>query len=177
MERFSSLIREFNRILNSNPSYGHIETRVDRFYPTDFPAVVTLSPRSDARRRLQRLKEHPLFGESFAEYAGEIAEGIEEEPLTLHLNAENPLIERLAAMRLSEETEPALVALFNNATLLSSQLQSQHNLKVHYRQTVELIDGMLGNQQEIEKLRAELKELRSGIWKKGRKRDDEGKSR
>ncbi len=159
-DAFQALIRELHRTLNQGGGRS-VRAQAERFRPTDLPLVVTLPENSEVRRRLADLQHHPVLGDTLAGYAMEVAGQIPEEPLVLHVNVLNPTLQRLAAMTLDEELRALLVALYNNATLLSNQLQSEGNLKTLYRQTVHLVDALIASRTERQRLEGELERARA----------------
>ncbi len=51
--------------------------------------------------------------------------------------------------------------------LLSSQVHSEKNLKIQYRQSVDLIETLIAQQYEIRRLQTELERLRGDLWEEG----------
>ncbi len=158
--RFGALVREYHRLLNQDGKRA-VRATAERFFPTDLPAVVTLAERGEVRRRLADFREHPIFGAGMAEFAAEAAQAIETEPLVLHINVQNPLAHRLAAAVGGDGLEPLLIALYNNAMLLSNQLQSERNLKALYHQTVRLVESALDAREERARFERDLERERT----------------
>lgn len=93
--------------------------RVSKFLPEELPAVLTETRDSRNRREMAQVASHLAV----PGYLRKLVQGfLEEEPeqLTLHLNAGNPTIRRLAARHdlADEVSRHALVALYNNALML-----------------------------------------------------------
>lgn len=93
--------------------------RVSKFLPEELPAVLTETRDSRNRREMAQVASHLAV----PAYLRSLVQGfLEEEPeqLTLHLNAGNPTIRKLAARHdlADEVSKHALVALYNNALML-----------------------------------------------------------
>ena len=93
--------------------------RVSKFLPEELPAVLTETRDSRNRREMAQVASHLAV----PAYLRNLVQGfLEEEPeqLTLHLNAGNPTIRKLAARHdlADEVSKHALVALYNNALML-----------------------------------------------------------
>jgi hypothetical protein len=72
--------------------------RMRRFDPPGLPAVIILSPETEAELKLERLVSQPFFMEGLEDVAKEALDRHKHRPLYLSLNAKNPLIRKLAAV-------------------------------------------------------------------------------
>ncbi|HET7016180.1 MAG TPA: ATP-binding protein [Streptosporangiaceae bacterium] len=116
---------------------------VSRFRPADVPAVLTET--RDGRNR--REMEHVVTNLSVPSYVRKLLQGFlteQREPLTLHLNADNPIIKKLAARpNLHDEvSRHALISLYNNALMLlarSLRVEDVQAMFVQYNQVIDLM--------------------------------------
>lgn len=145
--------------------------RVSRFQQADLPAVLTDTRDNKNRREMARLADDvvvPLFLRDIMR--GYLRE--ETEPLTLHLNADNPTIQKLAVrpgLVRDEVSRQALVSLYNNALMLlgpTLPVESVQAMFTQYNQVVELMLQMSEDRERFERelnvRTAELVELQAG---------------
>lgn len=147
--------------------------RVSRFRPAEVPAVLTETRDNKGRREMEDAAENL----SLPDYVRDLVKGFlkeEREPLTLHLNADNATIRKLAARpNLRDEvSRHALVSLYNNAAMLLARalrVQDVQAMFVQYNQVIELMLSLAAERAEFERnLNArqseldELREARSG---------------
>jgi molecular chaperone HtpG len=142
---------------------------VSRFRPIDVPAVLTET--RDARNR--REIEDVTTNLSIPAYVRDLLKGFlteEREPLTLHLNADNPTIQKLAARpNLRDDvSRHALVSLYNNALMLLARalrVQDVQAMFVQYNQVIERMLSLAAERSEVESernaLKIEVEELRT----------------
>ena len=117
---------------------------VSRFRPVEVPAVLTETGDAHSRHEIEEVTTNL----SLPGYVRDLVKGFlseQRDPLTLHLNADNPTIQKLAARgNLRDEvSRQALAALYNNAlTLLSRDLRTQ-DAQTMFAQSNQVIDLML----------------------------------
>ena len=145
-----------------------VVAKVSRYKPIEVPAVLTETRDGKSRREMQNAADNL----SLPGYIRDLVKGfIEEErqPLTLHLNADNPTIRKLAGRpNLRDEvSRQALVSLCNNAFMLLARALRVEDVEAmfgQYNQVIELMLNLAAERTEFERtLNArdtELAELR-----------------
>lgn len=143
--------------------------RVSTFRPVEVPAVLTETRDSRSRREMENVASDvalPGFIRDLVK--GFLAD--EREPLTLHLNADNPTIRKLAARgNLRDEvSRHALVSLYNNALMLLApalRVQDVQTMFEQYNQVIERMLTLAEEQASFERLanarKTEIEELRA----------------
>lgn len=143
--------------------------KVSRFKPVEVPAVLTETRDHKNRRDMQEVADNL----SLPDYIRNLIKGFlqdEREPLTLHLNADNPTIQKLSERAdnpRDEVTRHALVSLYNNALMLlarSLRVKDVQTMFVQYNQVIELMLSLATERAEFERTlnarQSELEELR-----------------
>jgi molecular chaperone HtpG len=131
--------------------------QVSRFRPVEVPAVLTETRDRKSRREMERVADDlALPG-----FIRELVKGFlteEREPLTLHLNADNPTIQRLAARaHLRDEiSHHALVSLYNNALMLLARVLRVEDVQTMFVQYNHVIDRMLTLAEERSEIERRL---------------------
>jgi molecular chaperone HtpG len=144
--------------------------KVSRFKPNEMPAVLTESRDQKTRREMEEVAGNVVL----PGFIRDLVKGFldeKREPLSLHLNADNPTIQRL--VKRGQLRDPvatdALRALYNNALMLLSRTITPDNVKAMFQQYNGVIDRMLGLADERVRLVGEnvaLKgELRAAVAK------------
>jgi molecular chaperone HtpG len=167
---------EADRFADLEAAYGQIfpnrrdAAKVSRFLPTELPAVLTETRDSKNRREMAQVASDLAIPQFLRELVqGFLAE--EGEPLTLHLNADNVTIQKLAARpNLRDEvSRHALVSLYNNALMLLARalpVQSVQAMFTQYNQVIELMLSLAEEQAQLTRTisasQAELDRLRTG---------------
>jgi molecular chaperone HtpG len=140
---------------------------VSRFRPVEVPAVLTETRDGRSRRQMEEVSGDL----SLPGYIRDLVKGFlseQREPLTLHLNAENSTIQKLAARgNLRDEvSRQALVSLYNNALMLLSRVLRVEDVRtmfVQYNQVVELMLSLAAERADFERdlnaARVEVDEL------------------
>lgn len=142
--------------------------KVSRFRPIEVPAVLTETRDGKSRREMEDAADNLAL----PDYIRGLVKGFlqeEREPLTLHLNADNPTIQKLAARpNLRDDvSRHALVSLYNNALMLlarSLRVQDVQLMFVQYNQVIELMLSLAADRADFERTlnarQGELDELR-----------------
>jgi molecular chaperone HtpG len=140
---------------------------VSRFRPGEVPAVLTETRDGRSRREMEEVTANL----SLPGYVRDLVKGFlaeEREPLTLHLNADNPTIRKLAARdNLRDEvSRHALVSLYNNALMLLARalrVEDVQAMFVQYNQVIELMLSLAADRADFERAlnarQVELEEL------------------
>ncbi len=148
-------LEEAYRAVFPDPGYT---AKVSRFEPTDLPAVLTLTRDSTNRKAIEDMVEDPTvpmrFRDALKGFMGSVRD-----PMTLHVNADNPIIRRLADRSSLRDpvTESALIALYNNAVLLlgSRSLRPDDVQKI-FAQHTRVIENMLEMYDDKSRLEVKL---------------------
>jgi molecular chaperone HtpG len=145
-----------------------VAAAVSRFRPVEVPAVLTET--RDGRNR--REMEDVATNLAIPKYVRELLTGFlsaEREPLTLHLNADNSTIQKLAARSnlRDDVSRHALVSLYNNALMLLARalrVEDVQAMFVQYNQVIELMLSLAAERADLESTlnarNSELTELR-----------------
>lgn len=159
-ERYRDLEAEYGRIF---PDF-HCIAKVSRFHPADLPAVLTESRDQKTRREMEEVAANVVLPTFIRGLVGDFLKG-GREPLLLHLNAENPTIQRLASRTTLRDkvTHHALTSLYNNALMLLSRTITPDNIQIMFRQYNEVIDQMLALSDERGSLLAEKAALEARV--------------
>jgi len=128
---------------------------VSRFRPVEVPAVLTETRDARSRRQMEAAStDLALPG-----YIRDLVKGFlseQREPLTLHLNADNATIQKLAArgsLR-DEVSRQALVSLYNNALMLLARILRPEDVQamfVQYNQIIELMLSLAAERANFER--------------------------
>ena len=163
-QRFENLQAAYRSLVFLN---GRFVASVSRFQPAELPAVLTESRDNENRREMERLAEDVRIPESLRGLLKGFLHD-EHEPLMLHLNADNPTIQKLASRpNLTDEvSRQALVSLYNNALMLLARELPAEAVKTMFTQYNQVIGLMLSlaeqntlMQRTLNAREAELKEL------------------
>lgn len=137
---------------------------VSRFRPVEVPAVLTETRDGRNRREMEEISTNM----SLPGYVRDLLKGFlteQREPLTLHLNADNPTIQKLAARgNLRDEvSRQALVSLYNNALMLLARALRVEDVRTmfeQYNQVIELMLSLAAERADFERdLRARQVEV------------------
>jgi molecular chaperone HtpG len=163
-ERFAELLAAYNVTFNDL----RFVPRVSRFKPAEVPAVLTETRDGKNRRDLETFVENvavpPIIRGILGGFLNE-----KQEPRILHLNADNPTIQKLADWpNLRDEvSRHALVSLYNNAVMLlarSLRVQDVRAMFEQYSQVIEVMLSLATERAEFERTLnardAELEEFR-----------------
>jgi molecular chaperone HtpG len=139
----------------------NVSVRMRRFAPSDLPAVIILTPETEAEEKLQRMVTQPWFMEAMEDVAREALEQSRRRPLYLSLNAANGLIQKLAKLdRRDEMVREVMVGIYNSAVLYSHNLLTQHNAEIIHSQFVLLFDRLITHREEMMSVQQSLEETR-----------------
>jgi molecular chaperone HtpG len=164
-ERFAELQAVYNVLF---PEL-RVLPRVSSFRPVLVPAVLTETRDSKTRREMEDVT-HDLALPGFIRDLVKDYLNTEREPLTLHLNADNPTIQQLADRHdlRDEVSRHALVALYNNALMLLARtlrVQDVQAMFGQYNQVIELMLALDAERADLQRTlnarRGEIDELRA----------------
>jgi molecular chaperone HtpG len=145
-ERFAHLERAYAGLFADR----RVSARASRFQPAALPAVLTETKDGQRRREMTMLAQDVAMPSAIRDIVQDfLAEA--EEPLTLHLNAANPIIRRLAARpSLDDEvSRAALQSLYNNALMLLARTLPVDAVQAMFTQFNQVIDLMLGLAERV----------------------------
>jgi molecular chaperone HtpG len=143
--------------------------KVSRFRPTEMPAVLTETRRGQNRRELDKIITDVVLPDYIRRVVGTYVNAVRE-PMTLHLNAENPTIQKLAtrATLNDDVSRHALLSLYNNALMLLARALTVEDVQamfVQYNQVIELMLSLAEDRTKFERRlnarQTELDELRN----------------
>ena len=140
---------------------SNTSVRMRRFAPSDLPAVIILTPESEAEEKLRHMVTQPWFMESMEEIAREALEQSKRRPLYLSLNVANPLIQKLAEVdRKDVMVQEIMTGIYNSAILYSQNLLTQYNAEVIHGQFVRLFDRLIAHREEMRNVQQSLEQER-----------------
>ncbi len=102
-----------------------VRARASRFQPENLSVVLLAGQRVTAFDEMERVLEKPFLLEGLAELAGDVRDRLRSQPLTLLLNVDHPLVQRLGKLPDPDDPRyrPLLVGLYHGALL-----NAQHRL-------------------------------------------------
>ena len=136
--------------------------RMRRFLPADLPAVIVVTPETEAAEKLRDVLKQPWFMEDLEDAAKEVLLDEARRPLYLSLNANNEIIQRLADLgqRASSMVQDVMVGIYNSAILHSHSLLNRENVGVIHSHMVRLANQILIDQEQYDQLTQLLEEER-----------------
>jgi molecular chaperone HtpG len=141
----------------------NVAVRMRRFAPADLPAVLILTPETEAEEKLRHLITQPWMLENLEDVAREALKD-SRRPLYLSLNADNSLIRKLAdADRRDNAIQDIMLGIYNSAVLYSSNLLTQHNSDIIHSQIVRLFDLLINSREHINNLTRMLEDERGKL--------------
>ena len=146
VERYAALEQAYATLFADR----RVTARASRFQPSALPAVLTETRESRRRREMDVLAQDVTMPSAIRDIVQDfLAEA--DDPLTLHLNAANPIIRRLATRpSLDDEvSRSALQALYNNALMLLARTLSADAVQSMFTQFNQVIDLMLGLAEQV----------------------------
>ena len=162
--RFKNLELMVETQLRHHAGLGNVVVRTRRFPPPDLPAVVIVTPENEADERLRRLLTGPFLFENFEDIAREVVGQVGRRPLYLQLNADSPLIQKLAAAQSVDElTQEIMLGIYNSAILYSHNLLNRHNAEVMHHQFIRLFELVISHRAKLAELQQKLEDERSRI--------------
>ncbi len=160
LARFSELEKEFAfhlRHLNVHPV-------LTAFQPATLPVVLTASKILETRKAIKEATENDALPQAVRQLLKQLSENEEDEvsaPLTLYINTRNETIQTLVNADLrSEAAQLAFSALYNNAVMMSSHLQTPENAKTIAATANRVIHRFVKQGLELQQVRRRLGELK-----------------
>lgn len=117
----------------------HVQVELRRYPPESLPAVVLLSPESEADLRLRSIVQQPWFVESLGDVTREFLRQREQRPVRLRLNERHPLIRTLLADPGRPHVPRLCVGLYLSAALNANDLLVGETVGVLHAELVLLL--------------------------------------
>lgn len=137
-----------------------VRVQVRRFQPADLPAVIIETPETEAERKLQNRLTVLSMTDAFDDIAREALEQGRQRPQTLSLNADNPLVRRLAFEdRRNGLVREVMLGVYHSALLYSHNLLTQNNAEAIHDHLVRLCAMTLEDSEALLLHRPEDEEL------------------
>ena len=137
-----------------------VRVQVRRFEPADLPAVIIETPESEAERKLESRLTALALTDAFDDIAREALEQGRRRPRRLSLNAENPLVRRLASEdRRNELVREVMLGVYHSALLYSHNLLTPSNAEAVHSHLVRLCSMSLADADALLRHRPEDEEL------------------
>jgi len=128
----------------------NVRVQMRRFAPTDLPAVIIQTPETEAEEKLQNMITSLSLMDAMEDIAREALEQSRRRPQYLSLNADSPLIQKLANEdRRNELIREIMLGVYNSALLYSHNLLTQNNAEAIHRHLVRLFQLMLGDRETL----------------------------
>jgi HSP90 family molecular chaperone len=144
-DRLDHLAGDLERLLKKGPA-ANVVVEARAFQPATLPAALISTRVSQAEQTLRELNGFAQLLAGFSSVAGRALEEGQGAPMRLFLNAENPLVRRLA--ELPDRTRPPngdlLLALYHSALLLSRNLLTGRHAEAIHQQVLRLLALSLG---------------------------------
>lgn len=132
-----------------------------RFLPASMSGVILNTQKLEGRERMEALLNQPMLVEGLGEMVHQMQAELRNQPLDLFLNADNPLVQRLATRSEldSVDYQPILIGLYNNAILYSQHRMTPENARVFYHQIQEHMWRTLDLEIKLEECQIKRREL------------------
>ena len=142
-QRLRHLAEFMSQVLRPG-GYGSIRVEARHFEPADLAAVIRATERSRAQNKADEMLSDPNLAEDLREMAREMSRMAKREALRLVINANNPLIQKLAAQEFEQpDLTHVLMGVYNNAILHNSELMTPDNARRLHAQFQELLQRSL----------------------------------
>jgi molecular chaperone HtpG len=161
-KQYSDLEFHFSNLLGHALPDQSILVRTEKFAPSDIPAVLTQTTDGEVLHRLERIANLRALSQDMSEAVLEILgiERVRAKPVILHLNASSPLVERFSREDLNDSIiKDALLTLYNNAFIYSSQYLNTGSLEFLHFQTLRSLDHLLELRKDQQSLRERISRL------------------
>lgn len=160
-KEFRQLEQEFTRGMPDRRSIA----KAVRFKPESIPALSVLSAAAKSRQKLQQAGENIMIPEEVRNLVKDVLKGESSIPVTLYLNADNAMIQRLSKMTATEDTRDAYMAIYNNAIMLVNQIITPQNAELMFKSFTRVIDRMISQTDEVQKLTSQVTRARMEVQK------------
>ncbi|MET0414732.1 MAG: ATP-binding protein [Actinoplanes sp.] len=157
----------------------NVQVITRRYAPAQLPAVVIVTPETEAELKLREwVSTSAVYIPAFEELAQQALEQSRSRTLHLALNADSPIVQRLAGADAHDEmTHEVLIGLYNSAILYSRNLLNRQNSEVMHGQFVRLFDRVLTHRSELAALRQSLEQERRQLVELRRQHSEDAQQR
>ncbi|MBW4540408.1 MAG: ATP-binding protein [Myxacorys chilensis ATA2-1-KO14] len=155
-EAFRGLEMEFMRGVSDRRSVA----KVVRFKPASIPALTVLTAAAKSQEKLRQVGDNPLIPDEVRNLVKDLMQGERTVPVTLYLNADNSTIQNLMDLPATEDKLSACIAIYNNALMLAQQFLTAKNAEVMFAGFNRVIDRMIAQADEVQKLTTKLNSLK-----------------
>jgi len=145
-----------NLISDAFPDH-EVVIRAERFLPPDLPAVLTQTKDTEIAARMKYIIDHPAiasetYKDLLQEFYGSQKHALE--PIVLHLNASNRLIERLCGEDFEDPiVRDLLLTFYQNAFLYTRENLTPDQLELMYRRTLTTLSHVVDLREEVASLK------------------------
>ena len=160
-KEFRQLEQEFTRGMSDRRSIA----KAVRFKPESIPALTVMSAAAKSRQKLKQAGDNIMIPQEVRNLVNDVLKGESSVPVTLYLNADNAMIQRLAKMTATEDTRDAYMAIYNNAIMLVNQIITPQNAELMFKSFSRVIDRMIGQTDEVQKLTSQVTRARIEVQK------------
>jgi hypothetical protein len=122
-----------------------------------------MSAAAKSRQKLQQAGDNIMIPEEVRNLVKDVLKGESSVPVTLYLNADNAMIQRLAKMNATQETRDAYMAIYNNAIMLVNQIITPQNAELMFKSFTRVIDRMINQTDEVQKLTSQVTRARMEV--------------
>ena len=155
-------LAETMTLMLRTPGGGRIRTEARRFEPGDIAAIIRSDAITKAQQKAEEVRLDPNVTDDLREMAEALAQMTAHQSRRLTINADNPLIRRLARHDLTNPAvQELMLAVYNNAILANRELITSVDATIFHNQFQELIGrslDFLEAQGELESVRDRMRE-------------------
>ncbi len=154
------LAEEMEAVLRA-AGVGRIRVEGRRFQPSELPAVIRSSARSRGQSKADQILNDPNAPADLREMAQELARMARGAGMKLTVNADNPLIRRLARQDFeNRDVGQLMLGIYNNAILVNQELMTPRNAQIFHDQFQRLMIRSLDYIETESDLRKSRERLR-----------------
>jgi molecular chaperone HtpG len=154
---FHQLVMDFYAILVGQP----IQIRMVHFKPKTIPAITSLESSARLRQELQAKQQSVYISKAMKDLLGRVLKEQKMSQVLLFLNADNPIIQKMAQMAEAHNNDTiayqaAIYAIYNNASLLSSHLMTPEATQSIFTSSTETINLMIEQAEQLTQMQSKL---------------------
>jgi molecular chaperone HtpG len=144
---------------------GNVTPLVRRFEPSSMSGALIGAEKAESIETLETILSQPNVSEGLGELAEDALRKLRDTPLTLYLNANNEIVQRLAALRDldSRRHQLFLLGLYNCALIYSQNRMTPDNTRIFYDQFQEHMRNSLALSDKVAQLEDERERWRLEI--------------
>ncbi|HIK11022.1 MAG TPA: ATP-binding protein [Oscillatoriaceae cyanobacterium M33_DOE_052] len=153
---------------------GRVRTEVRYFEPQDLTALIRSSEASTGEMKAREILNDPNSSTDLREMAQEMLGMARNASMRLVINANNPMVQRLAQQNFNDpDVINLMLNIYNSAILYNQELMTPQNARIFYEQFQKLMSRSLDyivEQQDLQRQAETLEKERETL----RKRDQKG---